>query len=108
MNQVANNLLYKWYKNPKHSLGGIQYLTEENHMIKISLLQNAVNYCMFLFVKMEGLSNNNLEIEGELTEDERNIQDILTQESSDGWVMIGGKEIHSLDYFFPEEIILQR
>jgi hypothetical protein len=108
MNQVAHNLLYKWYKNPKQSLGGILYLTEENHMIKISLLQNSVNYGMFLFVKMEGLSNNSLDIEGELTDDQRNIQDILTQECSDGWVMIGGKEISSLDYFFPEEIILQR
>ena len=107
MNQVANDLLYKWYKNPKQERGGISYLTEENHMIKIALLQNAVNYCMFLFVKLEGRSNN-IDIEGELNEDQRNIQEILEQECQDGWTMMGGKAISSLDYFFPEEIMLQR
>ena len=107
MNQVSQSLLYKWYKNPKQMLGGIHYLTEENHMIKLALLQNAVNYCMFLFVKLEG-STDRLEIEGELSEDQSSIKSILETESRGGWIMLGGKTISSLDYFFPEEIMLQR
>jgi hypothetical protein len=58
---------------------------------------------MGIYIKSEG--SRLLTIEGELTPEEETLLTIVNAEADGGWTYIGGKTIHNLEYFFPEEIL---
>lgn len=99
LQQASDRLLYRWLtREERKEKGELRYLSQNVGEVKVLLVQGQVSYLMFLFHKRE---QPPLQIEGEASDLKR----IIDEELQDGWSVIGGKQIESLEYFFPEEIL---
>lgn len=83
-----------------------RYLSVNDEKTKLLLTQciKDGSYNMSLFFKM-GYPLAFNQVEGELTDSEKEVIHILEEESVDGWFFLGGKSISSLEYFLPEELL---
>ena len=103
LTNIVHHLLSTWRDSTENEYYRYRAVADERW--KVLLVQNlqTQGYCMGIYIKSE--RGNPLQIEGETTDFENELLSIINEETIDGWLYIGGKQIYSLDYFLPEDLI---
>jgi hypothetical protein len=100
-------LLSSWREENRKQKGNYEYIVCQNSKWKAVLFQHTVQkefYCLTMFSHL-GV-NDAFEVEGELTDDEIDLQSILKEESGNCWVYSGSQEINDVYSISPQKVII--
>lgn len=104
---LKKSLLSSWREESRKQKGNFEYIVCQNEKWKAVLFQHLVQkefYCLTMFSNI-GV-NDALEVEGELTEDERILQSILLEESENCWMYSGSQEVNDISCISPQKVVI--